>query len=238
MNKNNHNNNHNRLLNKILNKIILTTQQPQLMFPTTTFLETQFPTSISYGARGGACFSTDITTSFSGYEQRNINWNRSRAKYNISLSNKTKEEIKEVINFFYNVYGKAIGFRFKDWLDYKSDPNELIANCNGTQRIFPLIKTYSIFNTNKTYTKLITKPVKTTVQLYLDNLEQFEDETYTLDYTTGLITFDTIPSSGSILTANFEFDIPVRFDTDELIISSDDLNCNSWSSINLVELRV
>ena len=46
------------------------------------------------------------------------------------------------------------------------------------------------------------------------------------------------PEAGIIITADFEFDVPVRFDTDELQISMDSYNSGSWNSIPLIELRI
>ncbi|NLE03700.1 MAG: DUF2460 domain-containing protein, partial [Crenarchaeota archaeon] len=83
------------------------------------FVEIRFPTTISYGASGGGIFSTDIVTTYTGHEQRNINWDRAKASYAISLTNRTQGEVDEVIAFFYARRGRAIGFRFKDWMDFQ-----------------------------------------------------------------------------------------------------------------------
>lgn len=54
-----------------------------------SFEEIQFPADISYGARGGPEYSTDIVEMFSGKEQRNINWSQARARYTVSHGVKT-----------------------------------------------------------------------------------------------------------------------------------------------------
>ena len=38
--------------------------------------------------------------------------------------------------------------------------------------------------------------------------------------------------------ATMPFDVPVRFDTDELQFSIDSFNSGSWSGISLVEIRI
>lgn len=203
----------------------------------TDFSEIRFPTSISYGARGGATFNTDVVTSYTGHEQRNINWDKARAKYTISLASQTQSEIDEVIAFFYARKGKAIGFRFKDWMDYKAT-NQFVGISDGDNTDYQLYKTY--INGSVEYKRTINKPVEGSVVVYVDDIEQTEDSDYTVDYSDGIITFDnsSIPSADSVITADFEFDVPVRFDTDELAISTNDLNSNTWSGINLVELRI
>lgn len=198
------------------------------------FIETQFPSEISYGASGGPSYSTDIVSMFSGHEQRNSNWKNARAKYNISTGVRTEEQWQVLISFFRGCKGKAIGFRFKDWSDYKVS-RQRIAISDGVKTEFQLIKTYS--SGDNVITRKITKPVVNTVKLYQQsNLRGILD--YVVDHTTGIITFAEAPSAGMIIMADFEFDVPVRFDTDELQLSIDNFNSGSWSGINLVEIRV
>ena len=59
----------------------------------------------------------------------------------------------------------------------------------------------------------ITKPVEGTVKVYLDGLEAFTS--WSVDYSTGIITFNTAPESNVQIICIFEFDIPVWFETDE-----------------------
>ncbi len=74
------------------------------------FHEIQFPPKIAYGASGGAEFNTSISTTFAGFEQRNINWQKSRGKWDISTGIKTKSDMDSVIAFFRARFGKAHGF--------------------------------------------------------------------------------------------------------------------------------
>ncbi|OCA05721.1 TIGR02217 family protein [Wolbachia endosymbiont of Trichogramma pretiosum] len=83
-----------------------------------SFTEIRFPENISYGSTGGPELSTDIVTTHNGCEQRNINWSRARARYNIAYGVRSNEQLTELITFFQARKGKAIGFRFKDWSDF------------------------------------------------------------------------------------------------------------------------
>jgi uncharacterized protein (TIGR02217 family) len=198
------------------------------------FLEVRFPSDISYGATGGPTYSTDVVAMFSGHEQRNSNWKNARSRYNISTGVKTEEQWQALISFFRSCKGKAYGFRFKDWGDYKGI-KQRIAISDGMKHEFQLIKTYSSGDT--LVTRIIKKPVKNTVKIYQQsNLRREFD--YLVDYTTGIVTFAEAPASGAIIMADFEFDVPVRFDTDELQLSIDSFNSGSWSGINLIEIRV
>ncbi len=201
------------------------------------FVEIRFPTTISYGASGGGIFSTDIVTTYTGHEQRNINWEKAKASYTISLANKTQDEIEEVIAFFYARRGRAIAFRFKDWMDYQAK-NQIIGVGNNAAKEYQLVKTYSSGGID--YKRIIKKPVRDSVEIFLNDELLEEEYDYTIDYAAGIITFDDskIPTDSEIITASFEFDVPVRFDNDELNISTTDLNVNTWSNIKLVEIRI
>ena len=60
---------------------------------------------------------------------------------------------------------------------------------------------------------------------------------WTVDTTTGIVTFSAPPAAGVVITAGFEFDVPVRFDTDELPITLDIERMGSIASIPLIEIR-
>jgi hypothetical protein len=65
------------------------------------------------------------------------------------------------------------------------------------------------------------------------------DTDYTVDYLTGIITFDTAPSIGHAITFGCQFDVPVRFgeEVDELLaVSARDFDAGAVpSGIPLVE---
>jgi uncharacterized protein (TIGR02217 family) len=60
---------------------------------------------------------------------------------------------------------------------------------------------------------------------------------WALDTTTGMVTFTTAPANGVIIRAGFEFDVPVRFDTDTLDVTLDIERLGSITSIPLLEIR-
>lgn len=198
-----------------------------------SFVEIQFPADISYGSSGGPTFSTDVIEAFSGFEQRNINWSAARARYNVAHGVKTQSQLDELIAFFRARQGKAIGFRFKDWTDYQAVAQN-IGTGNGSQNVFQLTKKYT---SSVTVTRVIKKPVNNSaLKIYLN--AALQSSGYTVNYATGTVTFTTAPGSGVAVTADFEFDVPVRFDTDQLDAAIDDFGTRSWSDIPLVEVRL
>ncbi|WP_342270470.1 DUF2460 domain-containing protein [Rickettsia endosymbiont of Orchestes rusci] len=198
------------------------------------FAEIQFPPEISYGSKGGAMFSTDIVTTFSGHEQRNINWQEERARYDISSGIKTEEQWQQLIAFFRSRRGRAIGFRYKDWSDYKA-AHQIMGKGNGEQKEFQLVKHY--ISGDFSYTRIINKPVNNNFcKIYIDAMPL--ENGFSIDFTTGIVTFNLAPRNDEEITADFEFDVPVRFDTDQLDLSIDSFAVGSWGNIPLVEVRI
>lgn len=210
------------------------------------FHEVRFPEKISYGAVGGPGFKTTVFTRASGYEDRNVEWAKARAEYDVAHGIKTQAELDQLLAFFYARRAKAYGFRFKDWSDYKScsatktpaAADQSLGTGDGTNRVFQLVKTYS--DAADSYVRTINKPVSGTVKIAVDGVLKTETTHYTIDYTTGVVTFTVgnAPGSGAAVTAGYEFDVPCRFDTDKMLPQIEDYNVHTWGQIPIVEIRV
>ena len=81
----------------------------------------------------------------------------------------------------------------------------------------------------------IVKPVAGTVRVARGGVEAVSG--WSVNATTGVITFAAAPGAGVLVTAGFEFDVPVRFDTDRLDVTWDLDRLGSIASIPLVEVR-
>jgi uncharacterized protein (TIGR02217 family) len=289
-----------------------------------SFIESpRFPEGISYGAIGGPEYSTDVVEIKSGSEQRNANWSASRSSYDVSHGVKTQAELDTLIAFFRACKGRAHGFRFKDFTDYRAThANGVLGTGIGSGLpAYQLGKNYT--SGSETETRPIRKPVTGTVAL----LRGGDAVTFgsapgnaALDATTGTITFvadasvvatsglvgatstlelsddlgfmvgekmhlsgftgadaglvnnqvhtilsitgagpytfelavDTagkdiamgsgtvkrFPQSTEQLTWAGEFDVPCRFDTDQMRVSIDSYQSFSWGGIPIIEIRV
>jgi uncharacterized protein (TIGR02217 family) len=51
------------------------------------------------------------------------------------------------------------------------------------------------------------------------------------------VTFATAPASGAAVTAGFEFDVPVRFDTDAIRVQVSTFQAGEVPSIPVIEVR-
>jgi uncharacterized protein (TIGR02217 family) len=205
-----------------------------------TFHEIRFPTSIAFHSGGGPERKTEIVTLGSGYEERNGVWIASRRRYDIGYGIKTLDDIHAVIAFFEARAGRLYGFRFKDFADFKSAApgaavtplDQSLGSGDGTAKSFALKKTYVSGPSN--WSRAIAKPVAATVRIAVNGIET---AAFTLDPATGTVTFATAPANGAVLTAGFEFDVPVRFDTDHLAINLAGFRAGEIPSIPLIEIR-
>ena len=198
----------------------------------TSFHEVRFPDNIAYGATGGPEFATTVVATGSGHEKRNVNWSEARGRWDVASGLKKQAQIDELIAFFRARRGKAYGFRFKDWTDYKAT-GQLLGTGDDVLTQFQLVKHYPSGSVIEVRT--ITKPVAGTVKVYLDGVEQLSG--WSVDTTTGLVTFGTAPALGVEVTADFEFDVPVRFDTDHMAVTIETYRLHAWQQIPIVELR-
>lgn len=198
-----------------------------------SFHDVLFPVDISYGSSGGPGFNTTVLELASGHEQRNINWSEVRAEYDVSYGIKTPPEMEKIMDFFYARQGKAYGFRYKDWTDYKIT-DQVIGIGDGSKKTFQVYKRYEK-NGLYPYDRPIRKILAGSYSITKAGVVQASN---LLNVSTGILTFATAPTLGQeIRVVNMEFHVPVRFDIDKMDVSYEDYNNLSWPSIPLVELK-
>lgn len=210
------------------------------------FHEVRFPTDISRGAQGGPERRTDVVVLGSGFEERNARWADSRRSYNAGYGIKSLDQLHSVLSFFEERRGRLYGFRWRDHADWKSggpgatpsSSDQLLATGDGSTATFQLHKVYG--SGVSPWTRAVTKPVAGTVLVSVAGIEQSEGIAFTLDATTGVVTFLSghIPVVGAEVRAGFEFDVPVRFDTDKLETNLSGFAHGAIPQIPIVEVRV
>ncbi len=205
-----------------------------------SFHEIKFPTAISFHSSGGPARKTEIVTLGSGFEERNAVWANSRRRYDVGYGVKTLDDLHTVIGFFEARMARLYGFRLKDFSDCKScapgqsvsPTDQAIGAGDGATTQFQLVKTYT--SGPASWQRKIQKPADTTTRVALDGVEQMSG--FSVDATTGVVTFTSAPGAGAAITAGFEFDTPVRFDTDQLSINLSDFAAGEIPSIPIVEI--
>ena len=209
-----------------------------------SFHEVRFPANLSFGSVGGPERRTEVVTLANGFEERNTPWEHSRRRYDAGIGMRSLDDVETLISFFEARRGQLVGFRWKDWSDYKSSlpskppeyTDQIIAWGDGDTIEFSLIKTYR--SGTETYARPIQKPVEGTVKLGLKGDPLSEGTHFEVDYATGRVTFMTAPETGAEVTAGYEFDVPVRFDTDRIHTSVASFQAGDAPNVPVVEVRV
>ncbi|MEM7176579.1 MAG: DUF2460 domain-containing protein [Pseudomonadota bacterium] len=209
-----------------------------------TFHDVRFPGAISFGSSGGVERRTEVITLANGFEERNSPWSQSRRRYDAGLGVRTLDDLDLVLAFFEARQGRLHPFRWKDWLDHRSskpsDPvrpgDQVLGTGTGSQTVFRLHKAYT--SGGVTVNREITKPVAGTVRASVDGIERFEGAGFAIDTATGEISFDAAPGNGAVVAAGFEFDVPVRFDSDVIEVNLAAFEAGDFPSIPIIEVRV
>lgn len=191
--------------------------------------DVRLPEDIEQGAVGGPGFKTTIVTLANGAEQRNQDWQVTRASYDVGYGVQDVKGLRAVEAFFRARRGKAYGFRFKDWYDFQAVNQPTIPVVGFPDRR-QLVKVYP--DEVNAYTRKLYLPVDGTLTVYIDTLAT---DNYTL-LPDGQLQF-LGDVSGYNINATFEFDVPVRFDLDRLPINMANIVSGSIAGIGLVELR-
>jgi uncharacterized protein (TIGR02217 family) len=204
------------------------------------FHEVSLPLPFALGASGGPERRVDIVALGSGREMRNTPWAHGRRRYDIGGAARTIDDLHALVAFFEARRGKLYGFRFRDPFDYKScapsltplPTDQVIGAGDGATRTFQLVKAYGAGDT--AYLRPIVKPVDGSVQIAVGG--DVLDEGFSVDTTTGVVTFAVAPATSAAITAGFTFDTPVRFDVDVLDLSLDAFGAGRALSVQLVEI--
>lgn len=208
------------------------------------FHEIRFPANLSFGSVGGPERRTEVVTLANGFEERNTPWAHSRRRYDAGVGLRSLDDVGMLIAFFEARAGQLHGFRWKDWSDYKSCQasqsvsalDQLIGTGDGATTVFRLQKTY--VSGVESYVRPILKPVVGSVMIAVSDDQKIESLEFTVNYQTGEISFLIAPEVGTRITAGFEFDVPVRFDTDGIQTSVASFQAGDVPTVPVVEIRL
>lgn len=202
------------------------------------FIESpRFDTEISYGSSGGPGFRNYVFTGESGRENTTVSWDVARSRYSVTQSIRDGVDMDVIRAMFYACRGRAVGFRYKDWGDFEIT-DSLIAVGDGATLIFKMYKVYGAGTTHE-YKRRIFKPVSGTTTVKWDGVV-VNPTWYSVNTTTGVITFSGIhiPPLDTAITMSGEYDVPVRFDMDDVTATHDEFDLQSWGSISLIEIKL
>lgn len=213
---------------------------------TVVFDEVRFPVVIGAGARGGPRWNTSVVVLSTGAEQRNQQWVYPLHQWNVAAGIRSVADFVAVRRFYLARRGRLRPFRFKDWADWKScDPNVAVSSVDQVIGAGPgphqLVKLYA--DDVLPLTRAIKKPVAGTVRISVDGVETLAGGAFpwSVDGATGIVTFTgsgpTLPA-GQTIRAGFEFDVPARFNADDLVVDQIEPEVLVAQSIDIIEIRI
>lgn len=211
-----------------------------------SFHDVRFPLGVSFGATGGPERLNEIVSLTSGREKRNARFSQSRRHYDAGTGVRSLSDLHDVLAFFEARRGSLHAFRFRDPFDMKScRPEEAVSAADrvlgtgdGTRTRFALVKTYG--EGDDAYHRLIARPAPDTLRVAVDGVEQATPGDWGFDFSTGEVVFapGSVPDTGEEVTAGYEFDVPVRFDTERIAVSLTAFKAGQIPSIPLIEVRL
>lgn len=203
------------------------------------FHDILFPVDIGLNAIGGPTIDGVVVYRlFSGVEQRNIANEIQPIEWRISRPALTPTQVANAITFMRARNGKAYTFRFYDYTDYQVT-QALIGTASSGQTEFQFKKVYSDDGGN--FTRIITKPINpatysgfTTPVIYVNDVEE-SSSNYSIDYSTGVLTFDSGLTDGDEVKATFDFHCNARFNMDKMNLAFPKPNFHRWNEISIIE---
>jgi uncharacterized protein (TIGR02217 family) len=185
-----------------------------------SFNEARLSDRVALGFQSIPTYNTRVVPLDNGKEARNVNWTRAKRRYTALYANFKPAVFAELLAAFHVSRGSAYPFRMKDWMDFEAVLSSLGNTPGSNSDPVQLRKDY-VFGV-ETVSRIITKPNAGTIVVYQDNGSgTFVAKPGTTDLTTGLFTPSTAWTAGRALKASFEFDVPVRFASDEMPSSWD-----------------
>jgi len=197
-------------------------------------------------------WSTSITHSDSGAEQANQRWEHPLHRYTLPEAVRDHDVYEAVRDHWLIMRGPLRSFPFRDPLDFASRaldrPNhapsitfsdQVLGTGDGIEVEFQLVKKYT--RGAESYTRNIVHPILSTVLVSVDNADPAslpDPLTYTVDRSTGLVTFDGPPTPGAVVRAGFLYDVEVRFESDESFDGLlHDYGVSGFADLVLIEIR-
>lgn len=194
-----------------------------------TTIDAELEICPAYGWQGGPEFNTLIKQLRSGRERRRPLWDYAKHRYTLPFQNITNAAyLLELKSLFMAARGQAESFLVRDSSDYLAN-DAVFGFGNGTEDEFDLLIGYTFGSAQ--YARKIMHPVNPV--FYVNGTPA------TATFSEGIVTFDSPPSSLAELSWSGEYRVPVRFASDAMPMSIDNISGNNFimnGSIELIEV--
>lgn len=183
-----------------------------------------------YPAFAAPRWSTEIAMADSGVEQVNQRWSHPLHRYTIPEGIRSMDTFNALRDHWLVMRGPMHTWPFRDPFDFASVPLQLpnkiptvtaedqtLGTGDGINKVFQLRKVYA--RGSQQYIRDITLPIVSTIRIWWSASgpnpagEIFTG--FTVNRTTGIVTFDVAPANGRLIKWGGLFDVPVRFESDD-----------------------
>ena len=192
-----------------------------------SFIDVQINAKTNIGFAGGPEWRTLVVQMASGRNRRRQEWSMPHHKYTADYTTLRPQDQNDILAAFIAAKGQMHTFAMRDWNDYRAR-GEVIGQGDGTDTPVQLIKTYTFGPAS--YVRPITLPVERSVRVYQGGVLVPS----TVDRLTGLVTPDAPWEDGADITADFDFNVRVRFASDYFPFTRDS-NVSAQTTVELVE---
>lgn len=158
-------------------------------------------------------FATELTSFESGVEQRRRRRIAGLRTFNLTYKLLDLNEVDEIWDFFIARSGRFGAFLYRNYPnDYRIAQETPSGVVDGTNNTFALVKTYIINTGDGVFSPVAVDPL-----VYVNGVLKTELVHYTINYSTGVITFTAgnIPGIGDLVRVTYEFYYKVRFSEDK-----------------------
>ena len=197
------------------------------------FVDVCFPALYAQRATMGPDMDVVTITSDSGGTSRTLQFKEAKIRFTVEETEQSQAVMQTLLAFFYNRKGRLYGFRARDITDFQllSEPTQQSAD--GVRTTFQLVKRYP--SGAQTDVRTITKPCSDLV-ISVGGVPATPPPS--INFSTGIVTFASPPAAGAVITCTGTFDVPVRFDSDEVVFSIQGFESYNLEAIGLLETEL
>jgi len=189
-----------------------------------SFHEVRLPSRLAFGSTGGVERRTEIVTLESRYERRSTPWAQGRRRYLMVANLRSLDAMAALTEFFEARRGRLYGFRFRGFADFKScapgavvsAEDQVLGTGDGVRTRFDLIKRYG--EGDDALERRVREPVAGTGAGRGDGCGA-GCRRVRVRCGDGRGDAGGCAAGGAVVTAGFEFDVPVRFDADRIEVT-------------------
>lgn len=188
-------------------------------------------------------FSTDVVVVDSGAESANQKWSQALHTFTLPEVVRTMDIYQAVLDHWMVMAGPAYTFPFRNPMDFSSSAisgparagtitptDQQIGIGNGSRLNYQIIKNYQ--RGPYIHSRKIYLPVVSSVRVALDGVELLSG--FSVDRTTGIITFSAPPANGVTVSCGYLYDVCVRFESDD----SFDAIARSYSAAGVADITL